>query len=560
MPADYTKIREENIARYGWDTAVLDLLGQLYSERTHFIFELIQNAEDAAATEVAFELFEDRLELRHDGRPFTEADVRGVCGVGKSGKAGDLTAIGKFGIGFKSVYAYTRSPRIHSTDEHFRIENYVRPFPAEPLPFAGTLFVFPFDHDTVPAATPSGRWPAALSALQPGSCCSWGTSSACGSAARGSRNGHRAFGSPGRAPSGGSRCAADGGARSGWSGPARPRASATQRHRSRSPPGRGRPRRAMRQLAADSLSSPPEGDVLGFLVQVQPEHAGSRRRPWAPSVEPGPGARDRRLLCDVLRELRDKGLLTVEALQALPLDAARFGLAACSARSSTQWAGLDRRGTDPGRRRRVRRRRRPGAGQRPGSARAPRPDQLMRCPARADRSRSPMSPSPSPDPCPMALPARRDRHRRDHARGPGRADEPQVPPGAKRQWITRFYAFLFTDSAVAGAPDPTASDPVRPGQADHPARGRPPRRALRRPGPPGPSDRVPARAGRQQPAHGTARDRGLPRGPAVPRGAEPHRADMWRRCSSSSCPGTAGWTSRSSTWPRIWTLRARRRS
>jgi hypothetical protein len=47
MPADYLKIREENIARYGWDTAVLDLLGQLYSERTHFIFELIQNAEDA---------------------------------------------------------------------------------------------------------------------------------------------------------------------------------------------------------------------------------------------------------------------------------------------------------------------------------------------------------------------------------------------------------------------------------------------------------------------------------------------------------------------------------
>ena len=75
VPADYQKIREENIARYGWDTAVLDLLGQLYSERTHFIFELIQNAEDAGATELTFELFEDRLELRHDGRPFTEADV-----------------------------------------------------------------------------------------------------------------------------------------------------------------------------------------------------------------------------------------------------------------------------------------------------------------------------------------------------------------------------------------------------------------------------------------------------------------------------------------------------
>jgi hypothetical protein len=114
VSADYGKIRDENIARYGWDTAVLDLLGQLYSERTHFIFELIQNAEDAGATELAFELFDDRLEVRHDGRPFTEADVRGVCGVGQSGKSGDLTQIGKFGIGFKSVYAYTKTPRIYT--------------------------------------------------------------------------------------------------------------------------------------------------------------------------------------------------------------------------------------------------------------------------------------------------------------------------------------------------------------------------------------------------------------------------------------------------------------
>jgi len=171
LPADYQKIREENIARYGWDTAVLDLLGQLYSERTHFIFELIQNAEDAGATELTFELFEDRLELRHDGRPFTEADVRGVCGVGKSGKDGDLTKIGKFGIGFKSVYAYTRTPRIYSAAEHFGIENYVRPFAAEPLvsgSAAGTLFVFPFDLDTVPGPVAVAEIAAALTAIEPG--------------------------------------------------------------------------------------------------------------------------------------------------------------------------------------------------------------------------------------------------------------------------------------------------------------------------------------------------------------------------------------------------------
>jgi hypothetical protein len=166
VSADYEGIRDENIARYGWDTAVLDLLGQLYSERTHFLFELIQNAEDAGATEVAFELFEDRLELRHDGRPFTEADVRGVCGVGQGSKS--LTAIGQFGIGFKSVYAYTKTPRVYSGGEHFGIESYVRPFAVSPVSVGtGTLFVFPFDLDTVPGALAVQEISAALNALQP---------------------------------------------------------------------------------------------------------------------------------------------------------------------------------------------------------------------------------------------------------------------------------------------------------------------------------------------------------------------------------------------------------
>jgi len=169
VPTDYEKIRQENLSRYGWDTAVLDLLGQLYSDRTHFIYELLQNAEDAGATELTFELFEDRLEIRHDGRPFTEADVRGICGVANSPKAGDLTNIGKFGIGFKSVYAYTKSPAIHSGSESFRIERYVQPHQAEPFnpPVASTVVILPFDHPEVPASAASQEISSALSDLAP---------------------------------------------------------------------------------------------------------------------------------------------------------------------------------------------------------------------------------------------------------------------------------------------------------------------------------------------------------------------------------------------------------
>ncbi len=148
MPSDYESIRADNIKEYGEGTRHLSFLGQLYTDRTHFIFELLQNAEDAEASKILFELFEDRLEVKHDGHPFNELDVRGVCGVCEGTKAGDLTQIGTFGIGFKSVYAYTSAPEVHSGVEHFCIKHYVRPDKATtkvPGDSWTTLFVFAFD-------------------------------------------------------------------------------------------------------------------------------------------------------------------------------------------------------------------------------------------------------------------------------------------------------------------------------------------------------------------------------------------------------------------------------
>ena len=48
-----------------------------------------------------------------------------MCGIGESTK--ELTDIGRFGIGFKSVYAFTDNPEIHSGQEHFAIDSYVWP-------------------------------------------------------------------------------------------------------------------------------------------------------------------------------------------------------------------------------------------------------------------------------------------------------------------------------------------------------------------------------------------------------------------------------------------------
>jgi len=152
MSSDYEAIRKANIKGYGEYDHHLSFLGQLYAERTHFIFELLQNAEDALAKRVLFNLFDDRLEVMHDGRLFDVYDVKGVCGVGEGTKSSDLTQIGKFGIGFKSVYAYTSKPEIHSGDEHFYIEKFVRPYSAPvkniDSPWT-TLFIFPFNKSDI---------------------------------------------------------------------------------------------------------------------------------------------------------------------------------------------------------------------------------------------------------------------------------------------------------------------------------------------------------------------------------------------------------------------------
>lgn len=47
----------------------LDIFEDFYPDRAHFVYELLQNAEDAGATEVSFTLLPDRHLCEHDRRP-----------------------------------------------------------------------------------------------------------------------------------------------------------------------------------------------------------------------------------------------------------------------------------------------------------------------------------------------------------------------------------------------------------------------------------------------------------------------------------------------------------
>ncbi|MDE0686254.1 MAG: hypothetical protein OXI63_25285 [Candidatus Poribacteria bacterium] len=135
----------------GWIDGFKHLLTDLYPDNAHFIYELLQNAEDAKASEVWFTLDSNSVEFEHNGsRLFSIDDVGSITGIGDTTKKDDSTSIGKFGVGFKAVFAYTSTPEIKSGEYHFRIRDLVVPdtegLSPRTLDENRTHFLFPFDN------------------------------------------------------------------------------------------------------------------------------------------------------------------------------------------------------------------------------------------------------------------------------------------------------------------------------------------------------------------------------------------------------------------------------
>ncbi|CAJ3822292.1 Uncharacterised protein [Burkholderia pseudomallei] len=126
----------------------LGIFEDFYPDEAHFVYELLQNAEDAGATEASFELTRHGCAFVHNGtRHFDEGDIRGITGIFNSTKKDDPDRIGKFGVGFKSVFVYTDTPIVYSKHYSFRISQLVLPESIPPKSGLGesTRFEFPFN-------------------------------------------------------------------------------------------------------------------------------------------------------------------------------------------------------------------------------------------------------------------------------------------------------------------------------------------------------------------------------------------------------------------------------
>jgi hypothetical protein len=149
MASDYNEITKYNEEQLGKDTASRKSQVNMYSDFSHFVYEILQNADDYGASMVSFILDEAKLTIDHDGSPFTEENVRAISYFGKSTSREDLVKTGRFGLGFKSVFAFTASPSIHSGQEDFKIYDLYRLKGLKKPPGVSpqtTRIILPFNH------------------------------------------------------------------------------------------------------------------------------------------------------------------------------------------------------------------------------------------------------------------------------------------------------------------------------------------------------------------------------------------------------------------------------
>jgi hypothetical protein len=90
-------------------------------EPSHVVSELLQNADDAGATEASVRVDDDVFVFEHNGEDFRAADFGSLCTFGYSNKRA-LHTIGFRGIGFKSTFSLGDSVELHTPTLAVRFE------------------------------------------------------------------------------------------------------------------------------------------------------------------------------------------------------------------------------------------------------------------------------------------------------------------------------------------------------------------------------------------------------------------------------------------------------
>lgn len=98
----------------------------IYTDSKRFIYEMLQNADDASnrlgKLEIQIQIIGQYLVISHQGEKFTEIDIESICSVGDGNKKGDENKTGFKGIGFKSIFSHSDYVIINSGDYCFSFD------------------------------------------------------------------------------------------------------------------------------------------------------------------------------------------------------------------------------------------------------------------------------------------------------------------------------------------------------------------------------------------------------------------------------------------------------
>lgn len=98
----------------------------IYTDSKRFIYELLQNADDASGSsgmlDIQIKLVENYIIVSHNGESFSEVDIESICSVGDGNKKEDENKTGFKGIGFKSVFSHSNYVLIESNNYCFRFD------------------------------------------------------------------------------------------------------------------------------------------------------------------------------------------------------------------------------------------------------------------------------------------------------------------------------------------------------------------------------------------------------------------------------------------------------
>jgi hypothetical protein len=102
------------------------LSSDIYTDSKRFIYELIQNADDASSNsgelDILLKVVDNYLIISHQGEKFSEIDIESICSVGDGNKKGDASKTGFKGIGFKSVFSHSDYVKINSGNYCFKFD------------------------------------------------------------------------------------------------------------------------------------------------------------------------------------------------------------------------------------------------------------------------------------------------------------------------------------------------------------------------------------------------------------------------------------------------------